>query len=417
MAPGRRLRPQRSLVVALVAAALGAVAVAGAATAVSAPRVIGPRSTTTPRPVFRFAARGAVAFRCAFDSRRLHRCARRYSQRLAVGTHVLRVRAVGRDGRRSRVTTVRVRILQRSPALPSIPIAKTIAVGRGSGAPATGFGSVWVPNTGDGTLARVDASNGTVVTRIPYAPARPPGERGEFYDSATVAHGSVWVSSDQNGLVARVDPATNRVVATIRVGVRPAEITATTDAVWTAHFLNGFATRIDPGTGHAGEHNLPPATLTGAVGDGATVWLLSNNPQTVLHLDSAGKELGHSDVTPSSAVKRSFLQAWWLAAGEGSIWATHPNYDLVDRIDPATARVVARITVPLGRLFGVAAGRGSAWAVTDRALLRIDLATNRVVAKSELPAGSPSGFVGVSVGEGAVWVTGYDRGELYRVDA
>ena len=64
---------------------------------------------------------------------------------------------------------------------------------------------------------------------------------------------------------------------------------------------------------------------------------------------------------------------------------------------------------------GVAAGRGSAWAVTDRALLRID-STNRVVAESELPAGSPSGFTGVSVGEGAVWVTGHDRGELYRVD-
>jgi streptogramin lyase len=328
---------------------------------------------------------------------------------------MLRVQAVGRDGRRSRVTTVRIRILQRAPGLPSIPVAKTIAVGRGAGASATGFGSVWVPNTGDGMLARVDAGTNTVVARIPYAPARPAGEEGEFYDSATVGHGAVWVSSDQHGLVARVDPTANRVVAAIRVGVRPAEITSTTDAVWTAHFLNGFATRIDPATNQAVERNLPSATLTGAAGDGSTVWLLSNNPQAVLHLDSAGTQLARTDITPSTPIKRGFLQTWWLAVGEGAIWATHPNYDVVDRIDPGTGTVVARIPISLGRVFGVAAGRGSAWAVTDRALLRID-STNRVVAKSELPAGSPSGFTGVSVGEGAVWVTGYDRGELYRID-
>jgi streptogramin lyase len=264
-------------------------------------------------------------------------------------------------------------------------------------------------------LARVDAGTNTVVARIPYAPARPAGEQGEFYDSATIAHGAVWVASDQHGLVARVDPTTNRIVATIRVGIRPAEVTATTDAVWTAHFLNGFATRIDPATNQAVERNLSAASLTGAAGDGSTVWLLSNNPQTLIHLDPAGAQLARTELTPSSPSKRSFLQTWWLAVGEGAVWATHPNYDIVDRIDPATGRIVARIPVSQGRLFGVAAGGGSAWAVTDRALLRID-STNRVVARAVLPPGSPSGFMGVSVGEGAVWATGYDRGELYRVE-
>jgi streptogramin lyase len=143
--------------------------------------------------------------------------------------------------------------------------------------------------------------------------------------------------------------------------------------------------------------------------------LLSNNPQTLIHLDPAGAQLARTELTPSSPSKRSFLQTWWLAVGEGAVWATHPNYDIVDRIDPGTGRIVARIPVSQGRLFGVAAGGGSAWAVTDRALLRID-STNRVVARAVLPLGSPSGFMGVSVGEGAVWATGYDRGELYRVE-
>ena len=397
---------------ALAVAALIGVTAAGAAGSVPAPKVSGPRTTTNTRPVFRFSAKGAAAFRCAFDTPRLHRCARRYSQRLRLGRHTLRVQAVGRNARRSRVTVVRVRVLRKAPGLPTIPIAATIAVGREPGAPATGFGAVWVPSTGDGTLARIDPGTNAVVTRIRYAPARPANERGNFYDSASVGHGSVWVASDEQGTVSRIDPASNQVTATIAVGSRPAEVTATSDAVWTARFLSGVATRIDPATNTRVDRDTT-AALTGAVGDSSTIWLLVNQPQTVLHLDSAGHEITHADVTPPAPVQRSFLYTWWLAAGEGSIWATHPNQDVVSRIDPATARVVARVPVTLGRLFGVAAGGGSAWAVTDRALGRIELSTNRIVARTPLPV---SGFTGVTVGAGAVWATGYDRGELYRIN-
>ena len=307
---------------------------------------------------------------------------------------------------------VRVRVVAKPPGLPAIPIAATIAVGREPGAPATGFGSVWVPNTGDGSLARIDPTTNAVVARIPYAPYRHPSDRGDYYDSAAVGYGSVWVASDLNGTVARIDPATNRRVATISVGSRPAEITTTADAVWVAHVLSGVATRIDPATNAIVRHDTS-ASLTGAAADGSTIWLLVNQPQTVLRLDSAGHEITHADITPQNLVQRSFLYTWWLAAGEGSIWATHPNQDVVSRIDPSTARVTARIRVTIGRLFGVAAGGGSAWAVTDRALGRIDLATNRVVAKAALPS---SAFTGVTIGEGAVWTTGYDRGQLYRVN-
>jgi virginiamycin B lyase len=398
---------------AITLVALVVVTAAGAAARPPPPRVLGPRSTTITRPVYRFVARGAVSFRCAFDTKRLHRCGRRYSQRLSFGRHTLRAQALGRDGRRSRTTVVPVRVFRRSPGLPAIPIAATIAVGRGPGAPATGFGAVWVPNSGDGTLVRIDPATNRVVARTPYSP---PSRAGDFYDSAAVGHGSVWVSSDQHGLVARIDPATNRVVATIAVHSRPAEVTVTADAVWTAHFLSAAATRIDAATNLATERDVSPASLTGAAGDGSTIWLLSTSPQAVIRLDSGGRELARVDVTPSRAIKRSFLRAWWLAAGEGAIWATHPDYDVVGRIDPSSGRVAVTIPVTLGRLFGVAAGGGSAWAVTDRALLRIDLRTNRVVGAARLPVGGDSGFTGVAAGEGGVWATGYDRGELYRMN-
>ena len=53
----------------------------------AAPAVVGPRDTTLERPVYTFRARGAIGFRCAFDTTLLHRCARRYSQALEPGAH------------------------------------------------------------------------------------------------------------------------------------------------------------------------------------------------------------------------------------------------------------------------------------------------------------------------------------------
>jgi hypothetical protein len=80
------------------------------------PIVKGPRSTTNRRPVYRFVASdpdsadSEIRYHCSFDSSRLHACAARYSQRLGVGRHVLRVRAEDGDGGRSAIRIVRVTI-------------------------------------------------------------------------------------------------------------------------------------------------------------------------------------------------------------------------------------------------------------------------------------------------------------------
>jgi YVTN family beta-propeller protein len=400
--------------VVIAAVTLAAPAAAGRApVAPAAPTVTGPRTTTSTRPAYRFAAARAVRFRCAFDTPKLHACAARYSQRLAVGAHVLRVRAVGRTGKTSRITSVRVRVEQATPAPPTVPLAATVKVGSGAGAPTVGAGSVWVPNTVDGTLSRVDPATNTVTATIKYSTG---GLPGDFYDSAAFGHGSVWVASDEHATVTRVDPATNAVVATIPVASRPAQITVTSDAVWLGHFLQPIATRIDPTTNAAVQKQVG-APLTGAAGDGSTVWLLANQPQTLLHLASGGSELAHGDVTPSTTQTRSFLAAWWVAVSDGAVWVTHPNQNCVTRTDPAAAAVTATVPITAGRLFGVAAARGIVWAVTDSALVRIDLATNAVTGTAPFPKAAQAGFTGVAIGDSAVWATNYDRGELYRVAA
>ena len=92
-----------------------------AAPAPSVPGVHGPRRTADTTPTYRFAsherglAKARIRFRCAFDRPRLHRCRARYTQRLTLGRHVLRVQAADPAGRRSRVRKLVVRIVPPSP--------------------------------------------------------------------------------------------------------------------------------------------------------------------------------------------------------------------------------------------------------------------------------------------------------------
>ena len=82
----------------------------------TAPRVAGPRVTSSTKPVYRFSATdratraSKLRFRCSFDARRLHACGTRFSQRLERGRHELRAQTVDRAGNRSPVTLTTVTV-------------------------------------------------------------------------------------------------------------------------------------------------------------------------------------------------------------------------------------------------------------------------------------------------------------------
>jgi virginiamycin B lyase len=114
-----------------------------------------------------------------------------------------------------------------------------------------------------------------------------------------------------------------------------------------------------------------------------------------------------------------------LAVGAGTIWVVHPDTDEVVRLDPGTGRVVARIKLdplpfqvaPGDRRFLpvlVAVGAGAGWVGTGRgAVARIDAASNRVVAVITL---LPEGPAGIAVAGGSVWVAAGGDG-VARIDA
>jgi hypothetical protein len=389
---------------------LAAATAAAGAGPVGAPNVSGPRATTLEQPQFRFRAARAVSFRCAFDSKRLHACRARFSQRLFPGKHTLRVRAVGRHGSTSRIVVVKVVV---NLAYPRLAASGPIQVGAGAGVPAVDAGSVWVPRTETGDLDRVDPATGSVTSRT-HVGAPSPADGG-FLDSALAIGGSIWEASDQGGTIARVDAASGAQTATIQAGIRPGGLTAGGGAVWAFGFQGSDVTRVDASTGTTETLHVAGASAAGiAYGDGA-LWVLSLNPARILQVDPAsGAGQATFPLKPPFPAAYSVVAAWWLAFGDGAVWATLPNYGAVARLDTAThALTYARI--PYGRPFGVAVGGGSTWVATDHGVVRLDSSTGHPTGVALLPAANRSGFASIAFGDGAAWYTNYDRGTLTRV--
>jgi len=385
-------------------------AAAGATAPVGSPKVSGPRTTTLEQPQFRFRAAHAVSFRCAFDSKRLHACRARFSQRLFPGKHTLRVRAVGRRGSASRIVVVKVVV---NLAYPRLTVSGPIQVGAGAGVPAADAGSVWVPRTETGDLERVDPAAGSLTSKTHVGAPSPAG--GGFLDSALATGGSIWQASDQGGTIARVDPASGTQTETIQAGIRPGGLTAGAGAVWAFGFQGPDVTRIDASTGTAQTVHVAGASAAGiAYGDGS-LWVLSLNPARILQVDPAsGAVQATFPLKPPFPAAYSVVAAWWLAFGDGAVWATLPNYGAVARLDTAT-HALRYARTPHGRPFGVTVGGGSAWVATDHGVLRLDSSTAQPTGVALLPAATRSGFTSIAFGDGAAWFTNYDRGTLTRI--
>lgn len=390
--------------------ALAAVVVA-AAPRPAPPIVTGPRDTTLDRPVYTFRARGAVGFRCSFDTTFLHACARRYSQSLLPGTHKLRVRSLGRRGAVSRVVTVSVRV--RFP-VPELELGAPVSVGAGAGVPAPFALNTWVPVTADGTLAQVVGN--VVQSRVPHGVATTDTGMldAAVTDDRMSVQRAIWVTSDAGARITAVKPD-GTVIQRFDVAPRPGGLTATNRAVWAFHFLQGTITRIDIDTMTARTFEVAGARATGiAAGESASLWLLTTQPSQIIELDGdTGAVRRTIPLNPPFPRRRSLIDTWWLVGGQG-LWATLPNNGAVARIDTISGNV-QYFRIRYGEPFGIGVGAGHAWVATDRAVLELDGITGALQAAALVPTANRTGFVSIAFGYGAAWLTNYDRGTLTRI--
>ena len=114
------------------------------------------------------------------------------------------------------------------------------SVGSGADGVAVGYGSIWVTNQSTGTVTRIDPSTGSVIEPI---------QAGSGAGAVTVGAGSVWVANSLDGTVTRIDPVSNGVRAVIPVGDGPNGIAVAPGAVWVSNELAGTLTKIDPARG------------------------------------------------------------------------------------------------------------------------------------------------------------------------
>ena len=91
-----------------------------------------------------------------------------------------------------------------------------IAVGNGPTAITVGGGGVWVVDSLDDTVVRIDPGTRSVTATIPV---------GRSPAGVAFGAGSVWVANSGDGTVTRIDPSTDRADATITVGGSPQALT------------------------------------------------------------------------------------------------------------------------------------------------------------------------------------------------
>jgi peptide/nickel transport system substrate-binding protein len=115
----------------------------------------------------------------------------------------------------------------------------SVGVGNGPSAIAAGAGSVWVTNSADGTVTRIDPTT-LVPTPIPV---------GHGPAAVAVNAAGAWIANAGDNTLVRVDTGTNAVASTTRVGDGPTAVLATPTALWVANGRDGTVMRLDPRSG------------------------------------------------------------------------------------------------------------------------------------------------------------------------
>lgn len=233
-------------------------------------------------------------------------------------------------------------------------LAEVLVAGRPS-AVAVGSGAVWVTDSVDDTVLKIDPTKHLVVDRI---------EVGRDPEAVVVGDGSIWVANSQEGTVSEINPDEGAVVETRRVGNGPTDLAFTPGAVWVVNELDATLARISSATGRV-----------------AAKVALGQNPSGI-------------------------------AAGLGAVWVTSEEAGLLLRVDPGTNAVSQTIPVGNGPT-GVTVGRGAVWVANppDRTISRVDPATGSV-SKIALD-GAPNEL---AFTDGGLWSANTLEGRLVLVD-
>jgi len=107
----------------------------------------------------------------------------------------------------------------------------------------------------------------------------------------------------------------------------------------------------------------------------------------------------------------------WVLLGDRTVWVAGSRPFSLQRIDPATNRVIANIELPGEACSGLELAFGSIWGplcTKEPSLARLDLATNKISAMLTVGPAAPEG--GIAASGDSIWIVTGAGGELSRID-
>lgn len=206
------------------------------------------------------------------------------------------------------------------------------------------------------------------------------------------------------------------VAATIPIGSGPEGpgVVANAAGTFVSSWTDGTVSRVDPATNVLTTFHLQITGNEGpddiAYGEGA-LWVTTegptgNAPWAVQRLDPATGEV---------VARIAVSGACGLTSGPGAVWVGAGHDGTIARIDPTTNQVVATILTGENACDPQFAF-GSLWAASDEAsaIWRIDPATNKVVATLPVVVG-PDDYFSLRFAFGSGWAID-DEGDVLRID-
>jgi len=298
---------------------------------------------------------------------------------------------------------------------------------------------VWVANASygaSGWLAEIDAATGTLVRIVS-------GQRYGLADPVALAvdGNTLWVADGTGDAVTEVNAATGALIRVIAgQGYQladPGAIAAGGGHVWVANAGLNAVTEIDAATGavvrviSAPRYRLdttvyPPAITVA----GNRVWVTDGNSDALTEIDATTGALIR--VIADRRYQLNGPDA--IAVTDGRAWVVNVDSSSVTEIDAATGALIRVIPRLPNVTFGIVAGSGGAWLVTnlgvkavdgsrpDGSVAELSAASGRLVRnmggppfRSAIPGGE------IAAGSGGIWVTGVNfytyRAWLAEIDA
>ena len=228
-----------------------------------------------------------------------------------------------------------------------------------------------------------------------------------------VAGGSVWATSYRSRRAVRIEAATMaRKPSSERIPVGTTDMTSDGDTVWLVSEQSNTLTHLDARTGRVmGEpQELPPGNPFAVAADDDAVWIGSRgsrnrNPvQQVLRIDKRTRAV------KTFPVSRGVID---LAVSRTAVWITNARGSSVTRLAKESGE---ERTVQVGAApKGVAVGAGLVWVANSGdgtvSVIRSEGANDRV---GQVSVGAAPQLI--AYGDGGAWVSLRDTSEVVRVD-